>query len=129
MQEILSTDAWHLLSSNNDVLIIDVRTPDEWKNTGVVRGNNLCISIMQGANMEFNPNFMTTLKQHIANLNQPLLFLCRSGGRSAYAAKLAESAGFINVYNVIDGMEGSEAGKGWKAFDLPTMKWEESDAS
>lgn len=129
MQEILSTDAWHLLSSNNNVLVVDVRTPEEWADTGIVRGNNICLSIMTGANRQLNAHFISLLKQHVIVKHQPLLFLCRSGGRSQYAALLAESEGFTECYNIIDGMEGSSAGKGWKAFMLPTKPWEHKYAS
>jgi len=32
--------------------------------------------------------------------------MCRSGGRSAIAVNLLAQAGFKNVYNIVDGMEG-----------------------
>ena len=32
--------------------------------------------------------------------------MCRSGGRSAIAANMLAQAGFRNVHNIIDGMEG-----------------------
>ena len=32
--------------------------------------------------------------------------MCRSGGRSAMAVNTLAKAGFTNVYNIIDGMEG-----------------------
>ena len=34
------------------------------------------------------------------------MVMCRSGGRSAMAVNLLAKAGFTNVYNIIDGMEG-----------------------
>lgn len=124
MQEILSSDAWHLLSSDNNALIIDVRTHSEWEATGIARGNNICISIMEGIERELNPNFMSLIANKVTNSNTPLLFICKSGGRSAYAAKMAEAAGYVNCYNVIDGMEGSDNGKGWLGYELPTEKFE-----
>jgi hypothetical protein len=35
-----------------------------------------------------------------------LMVMCRSGRRSAIAANMLAKAGFKNVYNIIDGMEG-----------------------
>jgi len=35
-----------------------------------------------------------------------LILMCRSGHRSAAAAKILAGAGFTNVYNMIDGFEG-----------------------
>jgi hypothetical protein len=34
--------------------------------------------------------------------------MCRSGGRSAISVNLLTEAGFKNVYNIIDGMEGDK---------------------
>ena len=57
--------------------------------------------------------------------------MCRSGGRSALAVNQLAKAGFVNVYNIIDGMEGDNVddpgsvyhGKrmrnGWKNSGLP----------
>ena len=42
----------------------------------------------------------------IARLDDTLLVMCRSGGRSAVAVNRLAKAGFENVYNVTDGMVG-----------------------
>jgi rhodanese-related sulfurtransferase len=42
----------------------------------------------------------------VAKPDDMLFVMCRSGGRSAIAANFLAKAGFTNVYNVIDGMEG-----------------------
>jgi rhodanese-related sulfurtransferase len=56
----------------------------------------------------------------------PLLFLCRSGARSAAAAKAMTAAGYSTCLNVADGFEGpldAQAKRGtaggWKAAGLP----------
>ena len=36
------------------------------------------------------------------------LVLCRSGGRSAIAVNHMAKAGFVNAYNITDGMEGDK---------------------
>ena len=35
-----------------------------------------------------------------------IVAMCRSGGRSAFAINMLAKAGFVNVYNIIDGFEG-----------------------
>jgi rhodanese-related sulfurtransferase len=57
--------------------------------------------------------------------------MCRSGGRSAMAVNLLAQAGFKNVYNITDGMEGDAVKdpasvfmgqrlvNGWKNSGLP----------
>jgi len=58
-----------------------------------------------------------------------LIFLCRSGDRSARAATLLAQAGYTNIWSILDGFEGDKAkegdakGKrvvnGWKNDGLP----------
>ena len=42
----------------------------------------------------------------VAKPGDTIMVMCRSGGRSAMAANALAKAGFKNVYNIIDGMEG-----------------------
>ena len=42
-------------------------------------------------------------------LTDTLLVMCRAGGRSAKAVNALANVGFVNVYNIIDGMEGDKA--------------------
>jgi rhodanese-related sulfurtransferase len=56
----------------------------------------------------------------------PVLFICRSGGRSHNAAMLALQAGFSECYNVLEGFEGDRDAEGhrstkggWRAAGLP----------
>jgi hypothetical protein len=51
----------------------------------------------------------STLFSEELNVTKPddtLLVMCRSGGRSAMAVNLLAKAGFKDVYNITDGMEG-----------------------
>ena len=51
------------------------------------------------------PDFVARV-QKIATPDDTLLVMCRSGGRGAMAVNLLAEAGFKDVYNIIDGMEG-----------------------
>ena len=44
--------------------------------------------------------------EKMAKPDDTLMVMCRSGGRSAIAVNFLAKAGFKNVYNIIDGMEG-----------------------
>lgn len=61
---------------------------------------------------------LATLPQKIKNLprDKTLVFICRSGGRSAQATAYAKSEGFAKVYNMIGGM------LLWNQLQLPTEK-------
>jgi rhodanese-related sulfurtransferase len=61
--------------------------------------------------------------------DSPVLFICRSGGRSHNAAMMATQAGSGECYNVLEGFEGDkdESGHrstkgGWRAAGLPWMQ-------
>ena len=55
--------------------------------------------------VELNPDFITEAKRQF-KLTDTLLVMCRSGDRSAMAVNALAKAGFVNVYNIFDGMEG-----------------------
>jgi rhodanese-related sulfurtransferase len=50
-------------------------------------------------------DFVNRVKE-IANKDDTLMIMCRSGGRSAIAVNMLAEAGFKNVYQIVDGMEG-----------------------
>ena len=50
--------------------------------------------------MQPNPEFVSALWGALADKDTPLLFLCRSGARSAAAAKAMTAAGYSTCLNV-----------------------------
>ena len=54
-----------------------------------------------------NADFVAHVKARFAP-DEPILVMCRSGGRSAMAANALAKAGFTNVHNIIDGFEGDK---------------------
>lgn len=77
----------------SDVHIIDVRRPDEYTGElGHIAGSRLLV--------------LQTLPEHIDELpkDEPIVFVCRSGMRSAQATAFAIEHGFQHVYNMKGGM-------------------------
>lgn len=98
------------------ITLIDVRQPEEWRQTGVAKGA-LRISMQQ-------PQGPTGLVQELSkavggNKAAPIALICRTGNRSGAVQKLLHDAGFTQVYNVKEGMAGSAGGPGWLARGLP----------
>ena len=129
--DVTAATAWKILSENNDAILIDVRTRAEWNYVGLPElapiGKKPALLEWQAfPGMQQNPEFMSALGNAVANKDTPLLFLCRSGARSAAAAKAMTAAGYSTCFNVADGFEGpldargirGSAG-GWKATGLP----------
>ena len=109
-------EAWHL-HSRRAAQIVDVRTATEYRNVGHVPETRL-IEWRRDNEQAPDPRFIERLKAAYAP-GTPLLFLCRSGVRSHYAAEAATRAGFAHAYNVLQGFEG-----GWRQAGLP---WERGD--
>jgi rhodanese-related sulfurtransferase len=96
------------------VKILDVRTPEEFLFVG---HPSMAWKIPVAAQvyewdaekrnfpMKLLTDFVTRVKE-VAKPKDVILVMCRSSGRSAIAANLLAKAGFKNVYNIIDGMEG-----------------------
>jgi len=103
-------------SSPGKVMIIDVRTPEEYAFIGHPEMVwNIPFAFVTYQRKEgkteygprMNPDFVAEVK-NIAGLTDTLLLMCRSGGRSAKAVNMLAAAGFTDVYNIIDGFEGDK---------------------
>jgi rhodanese-related sulfurtransferase len=53
----------------------------------------------------------------------PIFLICRSGSRSAKAAKLLDAVGYKNVYSVTDGFEGDKAKSGPRKGERVVNGW------
>lgn len=129
--DVAPATAWKILTEHKDAVLIDVRTRPEWNFVGLPDLEPLArkpalVEWQVFPSMQPNPDFVTALSGAHTNKDAPLLFLCRSGARSAAAAKAMTAAGYSTCLNVADGFEGplnAEARRGaaggWKAAGLP----------
>ncbi|SJZ95699.1 thiosulfate sulfurtransferase [Enhydrobacter aerosaccus] len=129
--DVTPNTAWKILNENKNAVLIDVRTRAEWSYVGLpdlssVGKEPALLEWQTFPSMQLNPEFVATLSSAVADKDTPLLFLCRSGARSAAAAKALTAAGYSTCLNVVDGFEGPlnaqakrGAAGGWKAAGLP----------
>lgn len=129
--DVAPTTAWKILSESKDAILIDCRTRAEWNYVGLPDLEMLAkkpalIEWQVFPSMQPNPEFVAALSGALADKEAPLLFICRSGARSAAAAKAMTAAGYSTCLNVADGFEGpldAQAKRGtaggWKAAGLP----------
>jgi rhodanese-related sulfurtransferase len=96
------------------VKIIDVRTPEEYLFVGhptmawkIPVAAQIYEWDAEKKQYPMKPlmDFVSRV-QTIAKPEDTLMAMCRSGGRSAIAVNFLAKAGFKNVHNIIDGMEG-----------------------
>lgn len=96
----------HETLSRGELILIDVREPNEWAADGSPDGCH-CIALQ-------NPNFLEEVLQSTSyDKSAKIAVSCRSGMRGDKAAKLLFGAGFDNVLNVDGGM------LRWVAEELP----------
>jgi len=129
--DVTPAAAWKILSEDKDAVLIDVRTRPEWNYVGLPDLEKLAkrpalIEWQVFPAMQPNPEFVAALSASLPDKEAPLLFICRSGARSAAAAKAMTAAGYSTCLNVADGFEGPLDGSakrgttgGWKAAGLP----------
>ncbi|AGA32661.1 Rhodanese-like protein [Thioalkalivibrio nitratireducens DSM 14787] len=83
-------------------MIIDIRRPDEWRETGVIEGSYLVTAFDERGHLtrEFPALF-----GQLTDPQQPVVLICRTGNRTdALARLLMEQAGYQQVYNVSRGI-------------------------
>jgi rhodanese-related sulfurtransferase len=126
-------EAWQRLAADPAAVLIDVRTRIEHALIGspdvsALGREPVCVEWMtqQGPNPAFLAELCGKLDALGVTPATPLLFLCRSGGRSRMAAAEATAAGYTACYNVTEGFEGDldasghrNSINGWKARGLP----------
>lgn len=79
-----------LLDANPDIIVIDVRTPDEIAQTGAIENS---------INIDFKAS---DFKEKISALDKDkeYILFCKSGNRSGQASKIMAEMGFSNINNL-----------------------------
>jgi rhodanese-related sulfurtransferase len=115
-QEMSAPEAFEAAQAGK-VGLIDIRTPAEWKQTGVALGAaRINMKHPQGAT-----GFLNDVMEKVgADKTAPIALICRTGNRTTQVQKFLQAQGFMQIYNVREGMAGSDAGPGWLARKLPT---------
>lgn len=110
----LSVAQAHAQARAGDVILVDIRRPDEWRRTGVPQ-DAIPIDMRRG-------DFITELAALTGpDRSHPVALICARGVRSARLALRLSAAGFSQVLDVPEGMLGSAAGPGWLKSGLPTV--------
>jgi len=95
-----------LMINNENALVVDVRSSEEYKKGHIVNAKNITLSQIEQGKFTGIVN----------NKHTPIIVVCESGVRSANAASKLHKAGFTQVYNLSAGMDG------WVSANLPATK-------
>lgn len=103
--------------SAGEITLIDVRSPEEWRKTGLPKGA-MAVTIHGPDGMAgFVANATRAVK---GRKDKPVALICARGWRSWRAANALRKAGFTRIINVREGMLGNPFdGPGWLDRKLP----------
>jgi rhodanese-related sulfurtransferase len=87
----ISSDEAKKLIDNKGVVVLDVRTPEEYQDGHIP--NALLVPLQE---LEYKLNDL--------DKNEPYLVVCRSGNRSTQASEILTNNSFTNIYNMTGGM-------------------------
>ncbi len=104
-QEVQDVTPEQVKKAEDQIAIIDVRENDEWN------GELGHIGSAKLINLGNLPNQTSEIPQ-----NRPVVFVCRSGGRSARAAAFFKQQGYTHVFNMKGGMIH------WNELGLPVLQ-------
>ena len=117
-------EAHALLRENPSAKLVDVRTRAELDWVGRIPGA-VEVELQSWPGGRPNADFVKQLEEKVGK-DEPVLFICRSGGRSHNAAMMAQQAGSAECYNVLEGFEGDKDASqhrntvgGWRKAGLP----------
>jgi rhodanese-related sulfurtransferase len=117
-------EAHEVLRDTPSAKLVDVRTRAELEWVGRIPGA-VEVELLTYPGSRPNPDFVKQLEREVGK-DAPVLFICRSGGRSHNAAMLAQQAGYAECYNVLEGFEGDKDPSGhrntkggWRHAGLP----------
>jgi len=135
VKSLTPQQAWDLLQSRPNAVMIDVRSEMEFLFVGHPVGA-VHVPWIDEPTWKINPNFVTEVRKVIlGGVSQekggsvPILLICRSGKRSLEAGEVLIRDGLTEIYNIEEGFEGeldqshhrSSVG-GWRFTGLP---WEQ----
>ena len=111
----MTAEEAHRAHKAGEVVLIDIRTPEEWADGGMPEGA-VPLTLQ-------DPDINAKLNAILARAgDRPLALICRTGGRSGWLSAQLESAGLTNVIDVTEGVYGSAAGPGWIRRGLPVER-------
>ncbi len=113
---VMTPEEANMRTESGEVLLIDVRSPQEWRQTGVPKGARR-VTIHDPGGLE---GFLKAMAAAVdGDLKKPIAVICARGNRSTAAQRVLSEAGFTRVFNIREGFTGGPYGPGWVKRGLP----------
>ena len=123
IKQIPSNEIESYTKNNTNLVLLDVRTEEEWNADGKPDGDKIGLKTfflsIQYADGSFNENFINDFKKLNIDKNCEILTMCMGGVRSQGAAEILTKENYI-CSNISDGFLGNNQNLGWKNSGLPS---------
>ncbi len=100
IQEITAEELDLRLEDNEDILLVDVREPDEFARGHIPGALNVPRGLLEGA---ADPGYRLRIEPLCSARERSVIVYCETGGRSAMAAAVLQDMGFAQVANLAGG--------------------------
>ncbi|WP_445371268.1 rhodanese-like domain-containing protein [Methylomonas sp. HW2-6] len=101
----LDTEQLGTMQQNQNALVVDIRTPQEWQATGLIPGSHKLQSFDADGKFD-QQKWLADLEKLKTSPDQPVILVCRSGNRSTKVGKmLSEQPGMPKVYHLNNGIQ------------------------
>ena len=119
---ILSAPEAETQMSDGSLVLLDIRSEQEWRDTGLAAG----AWPVSMHDRDFGAHLRQIL-EHVPAEN--IALICATGGRTAHVTQILERNGITGVADVSEGMMGSPRGPGWIARGMSVVSLDEAAKS
>lgn len=109
----MAADVAHDKALRDEIVLVDIRTPPEWAETGLPEG-------AIGLDMSDKTFVKSLVTLREAHPDKPIALICRTGSRSGRVVNILSKQGFPGLVDVSEGVVGGRNGTGWLRRGLPT---------
>lgn len=114
----ISVSEAHTRATSGELVLVDIRAPKEWAQSGVPASGQLITMYQRG------DQFLAAVKKATGgDTSKPVALICATGVRSLRLQSALRQAGYKNVINVLGGMFGTNKSTGWIKAGLPVSRW------
>ena len=90
---------------DKNIVVIDIRTPPEWKSLGIVPTSKTLMFFDEQGKYDIK-SWLVQFNNFIKNKNQPFVLVCRSGNRTGMVGQfLSKELKYKNVFHLEHGIK------------------------
>ena len=109
---IISAEDAYAKAKSGEIILVDIRTPPEWRQTGLAEG-------AIGLDMTADTFIDSLVYLRETYPDKVIAMICRTGNRTGDVFSQLTTQGFPGLADVSEGMAGGPGGKGWIPRGLP----------